>query len=457
MMMIMIGVQEDQYLNINIEIINIIKSSILNIINIGDFFMYKLRKIMIMLLSFCILFKNSYIVYADDLIDTENIEIMQEIEAINTSANLDKEPQLNSRAAIIYDRNSKEIIFGKNENSRRPMASTTKILTATVVLEKVNNLSEIVTVSKKAAGIGGSRLGLKANDKITVNDLLYGLLLVSGNDTAVALAEYVGGDLPHFAELMNTKAKELGLKDSSFVTPHGLDSEEHYTTAYELAKIADYALENKTFSKIVNTKYYTVSINGNPKNLSNTNELLGNLNGVNGVKTGFTNGANRCLVTSVNRNGMNIITVVLGADTKKFRTSDSIKLIEYAYSNYKNIKITDLVNNKYLEWKNSYEKNIFINKGVMKNINTKIADLENDCITIEKSKENNIYVQIDSINYLEAPVEEDMVIGKLRIFVGDEKKVELDILNGIKIEKMNLLNYYKELFFNNFNNMENVS
>lgn len=453
-MTIMTGVQEDQYQNINI---NIIKPSILNIINIGDFFMYKLRKILIIFLCFWVLFKSSYIAYADDLIDTEDIEILQEIEAINTSANLDKEPQLNSRAAIIYDRKSKEIIFGKNENSRRPMASTTKILTATVVLEKVNNLSEIVTISKKAAGIGGSRLGLKVGDKITVNDLLYGLLLVSGNDTAVALAEHVGGDLPHFAELMNNKAKELGLKDSSFVTPHGLDSQEHYTTAYELAKIADYALENQTFSKIVNTKHYTVSINGNPKNLSNTNELLGNLNGVNGVKTGFTNGANRCLVTSVNRNGMNIITVVLGADTKKFRTSDSIKLIEYAYNNYKNIEITDIVNNKYLEWKNSYEKNIVINKGTLKNINTKINDLENTCITIEKSKENNIYVQIDSINYLEAPIEKDMVIGNLRIFVGDEEKVKLDIINDIKIEKMDLFNYYKELFFNNFRNMKNVS
>ena len=133
---------------------------------------------------------------------------------------------------------------------------------------------------------------------------------------------------------MNEKARELNLQNTHFVTPHGLDEEEHYTTAYELAKIADYALKIEEFAKIVKTKEYTVNINGNSKNLRNTNELLGALNGVYGVKTGFTNGANRCLVTSVKRGDLDIISVVLGADTKKDRTKDSIKIIEYAFSNY---------------------------------------------------------------------------------------------------------------------------
>lgn len=120
--------------------------------------------------------------------------------------------------------------------------------------------------------------------------------------------------------MMNEKAKELSLKNTHFVTPHGLDETEHYTTAYELAKITDYALKNEKFRKIVNTKTTTISINGVPKEISNTNELLGNLNGVDGVKTGFTNNAGRCLVTSTSRNGHQIICVVLGADTKKIRT-----------------------------------------------------------------------------------------------------------------------------------------
>ena len=201
-------------------------------------------------------------------------------------------------------------------------------MTAIVLIENAD-LNQTVTVSTKAAATGGSRLGLKKDDKINMQDLLYGLMLKSGNDAAVVIAETVGGSIEGFAELMNNKAREIGLKNTNFVTPHGLDNPEHYTTAYELAKLADYALKNEIFAKVVNTKSYTVTINGYPKTISNTNELLGYLDGVNGVKTGFTNNAGRCLVTSVNRNNFQIITVVLQADTKKFRTSDSIKLIEH--------------------------------------------------------------------------------------------------------------------------------
>ena len=134
------------------------------------------------------------------------------------------------------------------------------------------------------------------------------------------MAEFVGGNVENFANMMNEKANELDLKNTHFVTPHGLDETEHYTTAYELAKITNYALKNKKFSQIVNTKTTTININGAPKTINNTNELLGNLNGVDGVKTGFTNNAGRCLVTSTSRNGHRIICVVLGADTKKIRT-----------------------------------------------------------------------------------------------------------------------------------------
>ena len=213
------------------------------------------------------------------------------------------------------------------------MASTTKIMTATIIIENCN-LEETVEVSKEAANTGGYRHGLKTGDKISIKDLLYGLMLRSGNDAAVALAEVCAGSIVDFSNLMNKKANELGLVNTHFESPHGLDSDGHYTTAYELALLSDYALKNKTFLQIVGTYNYTISINGYPKSLTNTNELLGNLNGVYGIKTGFTNGANRCLVTACKRNDMDIICVVLGCDTKKFRTSDSIKLIEYTFSNF---------------------------------------------------------------------------------------------------------------------------
>ena len=276
-------------------------------------------------------------VYADDEDLEEEINdtawIYEQIEA--ASSNITNEPIINSRSAVVYDRTSGEVIWGKDEKSKRKMASTTKIMTSLVVIENVKDLSQVVTISNKAASIGGSRLGLHTGDKITVNDLLYGLMLESGNDCAIALGEYVGNTVENFIRMMNEKSKQLGLNNTHFVTVNGLDADDHYTTAVELAKLTDYALKNEKLKNIVGTKNYTVTINGYGKAIDNTNELLGYLDGVYGVKTGFTNGANRCLVTSIKRGNMDIISVVLGADTKRDRTKDSIEIIEYAYANYK--------------------------------------------------------------------------------------------------------------------------
>ena len=160
---------------------------------------------------------------------------------------------------------------------------------------------------------------------------------------------------------MNRKAEELGLLHTHFTSPHGLDNPMHYTTAYELAIITDYALNIEKIAKVVNTKNYTVNINGYSKVITNTHELLGYLDGVNGVKTGFTNDAGRCLVTSVNRNGFNIIVVVLGANTKKIRTKDSIKIINYIYENYELVNLEEKILESYEKWKQINEKRIVIN------------------------------------------------------------------------------------------------
>ena len=147
--------------------------------------------------------------------------------------------------------------------------------------------------------------------------------------------------------MMNDKAKSLGLVNTHFVVPHGLDNKEHYTTAYELAKITDYALKNEKFKQIVSTKSTTIYINGYPKAINNTNQLLGSVSGVYGVKTGFTNGAGRCLVTACKRDNLDIITVIIGADTTKQRTSDTIKLIEYAYKYFDVINVKEIIDNKF--------------------------------------------------------------------------------------------------------------
>ena len=207
------------------------------------------KKIMAILITVCILATATSIISWGLEKETTETASSNTKEIVEEEAE-EAEPQINSRIALIYDRASGKIMYEKNGNKQTPMASTTKIMTAIVVLENAN-LKDVVTIDSKAAGMGGSRLGLKKNDKITVNDLLYGLMLRSGNDAAVALANHVGGSIEGFAEMMNAKAKEMGLTNSHFVVPHGLDNEGHYTTAYELAKMADYALQIEKFKEIV--------------------------------------------------------------------------------------------------------------------------------------------------------------------------------------------------------------
>lgn len=399
-----------------------------------------LFKISIIIILIILISNISYAyIYDDETIDVDTIKK----EAVQTVANATEEPKLNARIGLIFDRNSKAILYEKNAQKQVPMASTTKIMTAIVVLENAK-LSDIVTIDKKAAGTGGSRLGLKTNDKITVHDLLYGLMLKSGNDAAVALANYIGGSIEGFAELMNKKATEMGLINSHFVTPHGLDQSQHYTTAYELACMADYALNIPKFREIVGCKSYNVTINGKAKLISNTNELLGNLNGVYGIKTGFTNGAGRCLVTSCKRGELDIITVVLGADTKKIRTLDSIKLIEYAYKNYKVINIQEKINEQFENWKQLNEKRIYINKSRINSIQLEIEELKYPKMAVENSKIDNLKIEINSLYYLEAPVEEKQIIGSAKIKIDNKTIATLNIINTQKIEKKQILDYFIE-------------
>ncbi len=398
-----------------------------------------MKRIISLVLIFSILFP--IYCFADEENNEEEEQIPELVEAASDSA---EEPNLNSRAAIIYDRNSKEVIYGKEENTKRKMASTTKIMTCMVVLEK-GELTDTVIVSKKAAGTGGSRVGLKTGDKVSVQDLLYGLMLCSGNDAAVALAEHVGGCVEGFADLMNEKARQLNLSNTHFVTPHGLDNEEHYTTAYELAIMADNALKNNTFSSIVGTKNITININGKPRNLSNTNELLGSMAGVYGVKTGFTNGANRCLVTSCKRENLDIITVVLGADTKKFRTQDSIKLINYAMNNYKEIDMENKIQDEFQKWKKENKDKIYINKGVKNTTEYKLEEQLNNYITIKNTQENGVKIEINTLNYYEAPLQEGTTIGVLTVKVSGQVKLIKNIQVAQTVEKKNMINYMKEL------------
>ena len=406
----------------------------------------KFLKITYITIAIFIIISNIFTVCADDVDydDFNQWEIEENITEEAVSNNVTEGPSINSKRFVIYDRISKTIIWGKDEKIRSAMASTTKIMTATIVIENAN-LNDEVTISSKAGGTGGSRLGLKSGDKITVNDLLYGLMLRSGNDAAVALAEHVGGSVEKFAEIMNKKAEELKLTNTHFVTPHGLDNSEHYTTAYELAKLTDYALQNEKFANIVGTKTTTIYINNQARQITNTNELLGVLNGVVGVKTGFTNNAGRCLVTETKRNDMDIITVVLGADTKKFRTKDSIKLIEYTFSNYEMVNVQEKIIEEFKNWKNINEKRINVIQGEKKYLNLSLGEIKVHTIPIKKDEIDNIQYEINTITSIEAPVEQWQKIGNIVVKMNNNIIEEVEIINLERIERKNWLDYFEYL------------
>ena len=215
-------------------------------------------------------------------------------------------------SVVLMESSSNRLLFSHDAYTRRKMASTTKILTAIVVIDHCN-LEDVVTVPNAGSGVEGSSIYLRVGEKLTVRQLLYGLMLRSGNDCAVTLALHAAKTIEGFAQLMNNTVEKLGLKDSHFMNPHGLDHENHYTTAYDLAVISSYAMKNEVFREIVSTKKIAIPNDGYEYNriLINKNKMLHLIEGGNGIKTGYTKKAGRCLVSSCKRGNMEVICVVL--------------------------------------------------------------------------------------------------------------------------------------------------
>ena len=390
--------------------------------------------------------------YADDAIEDWTPEELEE-SIIQTSAPTTKEPQIFSRHAVVLDKNSGRVLYEKDGYTRTPMASTTKIMTALVIIENCN-LKDTVTISKKAGNTGGSRLGLHTGDKVTVSDLLYGLMLRSGNDAAVALAEFAAGSVEKFSQMMNQKAASFGLRNTNFTSPHGLDNDKHYTTAYELAILSKHALENETFQKIVGTTSTTIQINHSSMTIHNTNELLGNLNGVYGIKTGFTNLAGRCLVTSCKRNNTDIITVVLGADTKKIRTTDSVKLIEYTFANFSPYSAKKEIENYFQDWCQRAGAQIPKIK-TNSELSFSLQPYDNDTFLIEN--QNDIHISVESqVAFLEAPIPQGYKVATLYLKNGTDTLLVLDITLASSLQKKQVSDYFKQYLFNYFDFLENA-
>lgn len=275
-----------------------------------------------------------------------------------------------ARSEIAMELTTGKVLIEGNADAKLPMASTTKILTAIIIIEDCN-LDDVITVPDEAIGAEGSSIYLQKGEQIDIRDLLFGLMLRSGNDSAAALAIHHSGSIEKFAEVMNDRAQKIGAENSNFKNPSGLPDSEHFTTARDLCKIACYAMNNATFSEIVSTVNYV----GKYRSYANKNKMLHLYEGANGVKTGYTVKAGRCLVSSAKRNGMDVVCVVLNCPDMYERSAE---IFDSCFSNFQLLKLDkekvfmcDTILCKLIN-----SENIIINN--TDKINFKVIKIEND-------------------------------------------------------------------------------
>lgn len=300
------------------------------------------------------------------------------------------------------------LLYAKNEDEKRPMASTTKICTAATVLDCCEDLEKVIEVPDKAVGVEGSSIYLQKGEKVKIIDLLYGLMLQSGNDCAEALAITVGGSIEGFAEKMNETARRAGATDSHFVTPHGLHDDDHYTTAHDLCKIAAYAFRNPVFAEIVATKKHTMPWEGRdyPRVLVNKNKILSTYEGGDGVKTGFTKKAGRCLVSSATRNGMRVIAAVLNCGPM---FEECAALMDKAFDEYSLCRVADGT---------QIAQTVAVRDGKSESVD--VRGKESFFYPLRADEQDEIRVEVSCENELRAPVVADTVAGNFRVYLRNQ-------------------------------------
>ena len=339
-----------------------------------------------------------------------------------------------AKAMIVMETLHDKVLYSKNKDMQLPMASTTKIVTAITVIENCDNLDELITVPRKATLVEGSSIYLRENEKLSIRDLLYGLMLQSGNDAAETLALHIGdGSIERFAELMNETAKKCGAQNSNFVTPHGLDDKDHYTTAYDLAKITSYALKNPVFQEIVSTKKHVIKAteHNTARTLLNKNKLLNSLEGCDGVKTGYTKKSGRCLVSSCTRDGMQVVCVVLN-DGPMFE--DSINLINKAFNEYKLYEV--LPSYKFVD-------DITVEDGKSETLRLYNKDGYSVVATEEEIK--NYKVEYDYEKIVKAPVEKDTKLGEVKIYYDNSLIFTENLYNIESVEGLDPVDKLKDI------------
>ena len=319
-------------------------------------------------------------------------------------------------AAVLMDVHNGQALYGKNMHKQMYPASTTKILTAILALEK-GRLYKLVAIPGEACRVDGTALGLRVGERLTLRDLLYALLMASANDVSVAIADHIAGSVENFAGLMNEKAKSLGATDSHFTNPHGLPDPDHYSGAYDLALIARYAMQNTTFREIVKTRFKVISRPGFPQEqLWNHNRLLERYQGATGIKTGYTVAAGQCLVASAQRNGRELIAVVLNSQGEAIY-EDAGKLLDYGFDDFFPVQV--------------------VKKGE-KIATAKVPGGEPGEVVLlagddfwydfPKSGSPNLSRRLQLVREIQAPLSAGQKVGKLDIYNGEQKVGTVDLV-----------------------------
>lgn len=343
-----------------------------------------------------------------------------------------------AKSSILIESSTGTIILENNSNEKASIASMTKMMTMLIVMEYLDNgkisLSDSVPISEKAASMGGSQVYLAANTKMPLEVLLKSVSIASANDSAVALAEYIAGSTEKFVELMNKKSEELGLTNTHFMNVHGLDEENHYSTAYDMAMIARELVKHESILEY-SSKYedYVAHPDGTNTWIVNTNKLINYYPGLDGLKTGFTNTAGYCITATAKRGNMRLISVVMGEENNQIRNQDTMELLNYGFSNYKMETILK---------KDDVVGSIGIKFGSKKRVD---LVLKSDCQDFVSILEENNYSYEIIKNKIKAPVKKGDVVGKINLYSDSTKINEFDLTVKEDVRKSNFF----ELFIDN--------
>lgn len=361
-----------------------------------------------------------------------SIMLFMTVEGVQVFANTSekpKEPTVEAQGAILIDEASGRVLWEHNGFDPLAMASTTKIMTLVVALEN-GNLEDIVTVSSKAASQPKVKMNLSPGEEIKLEYLLFALMLQSFNDSAVAIAEHIGGTVEDFCKMMTDKAIEIGAYNTIFETPSGLDKGEHHSTAYDMAIISRYAMQNPEFLRIITTMNANVESNKKSYSLVNKNRLLYELPGAKGVKTGFTNKAGHCFVGAVDHNEIGFISVVLGSGwggNRQQKWIDTKKILNYGFDNF---KYRDIITEIDTGGTVQVERSRLNQVGLIfeETLSLPLSDYEFE----------NVKIIFETPELIKAPIEANQKLGISKIYIDNKLEYEIDLLASESIERHDL-------------------